>query len=105
MKIKILAIVLFILFTCGLDLVIGDVPGGGGGTPGYTCPCYYVGQFINEYGWWQSGFYYSMRDTYIGNCQIRSDWYRNGVWFQYTVSPGGCTCECHIAVPVEPDQR
>ncbi|MCX6584007.1 MAG: hypothetical protein NT166_27855 [Candidatus Aminicenantes bacterium] len=98
MKIKILAIVLIILFTCGLNLVISDV--GGGGTPpsNNNCPCYSVGQFVSQYGWWQGGSYYSIIETYIGNCQIRSDWYRNGQWFQYTVNAGGCTCPCN-AIP------
>ncbi|HLN19286.1 MAG TPA: hypothetical protein VK255_03910, partial [Patescibacteria group bacterium] len=95
MKVKILMIALLILFTCVTDLVTTEP--GGGGTPGGNCPCYYVGQFVNEYGWWQSaGYYIRIVDTYIGNCQIRSDWYGNGIWFQYTVSPGGCTCACGV---------
>ncbi|MCX6584008.1 MAG: hypothetical protein NT166_27860 [Candidatus Aminicenantes bacterium] len=101
MKIKILAIVLFILFTCGLDLVIGEPPGGGN-PPAGNCPCYYSGQVVCEYGWWAPPYYISIIETYIGGCQIRSDWFRNGQWFQYTVNAGGCTCAC--SVPEDPHQ-
>lgn len=94
MKIKIFAIVLLIFFTCGLNPVIGDIGGGGGGEPIGNCPCYYVGQFVCDYGYWQLGHYYYIVETYIGNCQIRSDWYDNGHWFQYVVNAGGCTCQC-----------
>ncbi len=98
MKIKILAIVLLVLFSFGLEQVIAEQPGGGT-PPAGNCPCYSVGQVVSQGGWYQSGYYYYVVETYIGNCQVRVDWYRNNVWFQSYTQAGGCTCAC--GTPIE----
>jgi hypothetical protein len=101
MKIKILAIVLLVLLSFGLQQLVATQPGGGG-TPTGHCPCYTVGQVISQGGWYQGGFYYFVVETYIGGCQIRQDWYKNGAWFQYSIYAGGCNCDCGVPAPADP---
>lgn len=97
MKTKILGIVLLLVIGLGISqihLFTAEQAPGGEPAPAGNCPCYYVGEVISEGGWYQSGVYYFIIETFIGNCTIRQDWYADGQWFQTTTYNGGCTCEC-----------
>lgn len=93
---KLLLVVILAAVLVGMVQINAEEPGGGGGTTG-TCPCYSVGEMYSTGSWWQGGFYYTVTYTYIGGCQIRQDWYKNGVWFQQSTYSGGCTCACPYA--------
>ena len=98
-KVMLIAILAAVLI--GMVQIQAEQPGGGG-DPAGNCPCYNAGTVLSTGSWWQGGFYYTVTYTYIGNCQIRQDWYKNGVWFQQYTNSGGCTCACSVPIDEVP---
>lgn len=87
-------ILLLLILASTLTVKVGlcEPPGSSG--QGCNGVVWYPGDITSDGSWWSEGFLWRIIETYIGNCQERATWYKNGQWYQEFIQPAACGDGC-----------